>query len=151
MLLLGVPAAVGTLAFLRQSQALRHAKRLATRRPGIAPATLIDHLIAAGVREPVMDFVWDRIAPYYADGAILPHPDDDLDKDARIDPDDVEDIVADFFQRFSLPEPTRQQSEMIPSPLSVHGLAAYLDRRLCDHGQDSDALTDTLQRSPNPA
>lgn len=115
------------------------------------PAMLIDQLIASGVDEAVAEFVWDRIGPYYGEGDIFPHRDDDLDHDAGIDPEDVEDIVADFFRRFALAEPSNQKPEMIPMPLSIDGFARYLHDRLHVQGQDSDAPIDSRQRSPKPA
>lgn len=87
-------------------------------------------MVANGITEPVAEFVWDALGPYYGEGDILPHPDDDLTDDANIDPEDVEDIVADFFRRFSLPEPTKQQPEVIPASMSLLNFAHYLDGRL---------------------
>ncbi|WP_311268361.1 hypothetical protein [Sphingobium sp. WCS2017Hpa-17] len=108
----------------------RHARDLAAKRDGVPPATLIDLIIADGVAEPVAEFVWDALGPYYGEGDILPHPDDGLTEDANIDPEDVEDMVANFFRQFSLPEPTPQHPEFVPASMSISTLAHYLDERL---------------------
>lgn len=95
----------------------------------MAPWAMIDEMVASGIAEPVAEFLWDAISPYYGEGDILPHPDDDLEKDAGIDPEDIESIVADFFEIFALPEPTARSPETIPSSLSIAGFARYLDER----------------------
>ncbi|WP_420144006.1 hypothetical protein [Sphingobium sp.] len=75
------------------------------------------------------EYVWDVLAPHYGDGDILPHPDDDLTRDAHIDPDEVEDMVADVFSRFALPQPTVRHPESVPEAMTIPAFARYLDGR----------------------
>ena len=125
-----LPILIGGLTILGLWHARRHAQHLAAKRDGIAPAALIDLMIAAGIAEPVAEFVWDALGPYYGEGDTLPHLADDLTDDANIDPEDVEDMVADFFRRFALPEPTNQQPELVPASMTIASFAHYLDERL---------------------
>lgn len=120
---------MGGLVLCGHWHAKRQARRLAAKRDGMAPWAMIDGLVASGIAESVAEFLWNAISPYYGEGDILPHPDDDLEKDASIDPEDIEDIVADFFEIFALPEPTANSPETIPLPLSIAGFACYLDER----------------------
>lgn len=128
-MLLAALFVAGCLIALTKWRSRLHAKQLAAKRSGMPPALLIDRLIAAGVSENVAEYAWDIIGPYYGEGDILPHPDDDLSDDAGIDPEDIEDMVAEFFRHFALPEPTRKQPEQIPLPLTILKFAQYLDRR----------------------
>jgi hypothetical protein len=127
--LLVPPAIIAGLAIWGTWQAKRHAAQLAAKRIGLHPSRLIDILIEQGVEEQIAEFVWEMVGPYYGDGDIAPHPDDDLTLDANIDPEDVEDMVAEFFRRYELPQPTAQNPETIPAPLTILGLAIYLSRR----------------------
>jgi hypothetical protein len=120
---------MGGLVLCGHWHAKRQARRLAAKRDGMAPWAMIDGLVASGIAEPVAEFLWDAISPYYGEGDILPHPDDDLATEAGIDSEDVEDMVADFFRLFAMPEPTAQSPETIPSPLSIAGFARYLNER----------------------
>ncbi|PSO11183.1 hypothetical protein FB595_10157 [Sphingobium sp. AEW010] len=87
---------------------------------------MIDWLINEGVGEPVAEFIWDALSPYYGDGDNLPHPNDDLIEDAGIDPEDLEDIVAKFFQEGGLSEPTASNPEHIPQDMSICDFGHYL-------------------------
>lgn len=128
--LLVPPVIIGGLTILGLWHGRRHAQHLTAKRDGIAPAALIDWLIADGIAEPVAEFVWDAIGPYYGEGDVPPHPADDLTDDANIDPQDVEDMVADFFRRFALQEPTVLEPEIVPISMSIATFAHYLDGRL---------------------
>lgn len=134
-LLLAIPLLLGGFAIFAYCQSTRHARQLAAKRAGITPSALIDGLVADGITEAVAEFVWDALGIYYAEGDLLPHPDDDLTDDAGIDPEDIEDIVALFFRQFSLREPTKQKPETIPAPLRIAGFARYLDRKLQEEAQ----------------
>ncbi|MDT7535974.1 hypothetical protein OVY48_21485 [Sphingobium sp. SA2] len=117
---------LGLLGVFGSVQARRRLRRLTTQRQGVHPSTLIDQLIQAGVRESVTEFIWDALSPYYGDGDILPHQDDDLIRDAGIDPEDIEDIVASFFHQNRLSEPTTDDPEHIPQNMSICALGHYL-------------------------
>lgn len=119
--------AIGIGAFIWEK---RRTRCLTAKRQGMSPSALLDWLIAAGISEPVADFVWDALGRYYGEGDVPPHPDDDLSEDAGIDPEDIEDFVAAFFDDFSLPQPSKNDPEIIPKPLTLAGFAQYLQSKL---------------------
>ncbi|WP_143066725.1 hypothetical protein [Sphingobium sp. YR768] len=93
---------------------------------------MIDGLVASGIAEPVAEFLWDAISPYYGEGDILPHPDDDLATDAGIDSEDIEDMVADFFRLFALPGtdgPVAGNHSLVPQHRRLRALSGRTAHR----------------------
>jgi len=71
--------------------------------------------------------------PFYH-APLVPYPDDRVDDLLKIDPDDIEDIVAAFWAGADLPVPSAQHPVIIPRCLTVRELAQWLDDQAREAG-----------------
>lgn len=81
-------------------------------------------------RIPICEAVFDWIALYYGREA-APNAHDKMKGNLCIDPGDMEDFMAAFFQRNDIPLPNRKKPALLPDERSVtlNGSACYLARR----------------------
>lgn len=77
----------------------RRQRRLAATRSPIDAREFAERLSAAGVEQPVSQFVWDEFQPYYF-APLTPYPEDRPISELRIDADDLSDIAMKFEKRF---------------------------------------------------
>lgn len=85
-------------------------------------------LVARGVSPAIPPAVRVAVAHLYGTG-VSPHPDDDFARFLAIDGDEIEDIVADAWDRLSLPRPDRDRPEQVPVLKDLADMADYLDQR----------------------
>lgn len=105
----------------------RRQSRLARSRPPIEPDEFIARLARGGVSEPTAAFVLESFAPYYQ-SRLTPEPDDHVTSTMRIDPEDMEDIAAAYWERFDIPPPSSADPVLLPDDPSLVAFGLWLDR-----------------------
>ena len=99
---------------------------MATKRPALTKAEFISKLVAAGVREETANFVWDEAVYHYTE-PLKPDPSDFWEGTMRIDPEDLEDITAKFWNEHGWVEPSPQNPVVLPANPSLLEFAKWLD------------------------
>ena len=104
-------------------------RRVASQRSNFERAAFISELAKSGVSENVAKTLYDALLPTCVKG-VLPHPDDGLCGFYFDDPEDMEDLIEDMFEKLELPMPTRYEPEITPHLESARDLAVYLQEKL---------------------
>ena len=102
---------------------------MASQRSNFERAAFISELAKSGVSENVAKTLYDALLPTCVKG-VLPHPDDGLCGFYFDDPEDMEDLIEDMFEKLELPMPTRYEPEITPHLESARDLAVYLQEKL---------------------
>ena len=104
-------------------------RRVASQRLNLERAAYTSELAKSGVSEKVSTSLYDALLPTCVKG-VLPHPDDGLCGFYFEDPEDMEDLLKDMFDKLELPLPTRYEPEITPHLESARYLAVYLQGKL---------------------
>lgn len=104
-------------------------RRVASQRLNLESAEYATELARSGVSERVATTLYDALKPSCVKG-VLPHPDDGLCGFYFDDPEDMEDLVEEMFEKLELPAPTRYEPEITPHLESARDLAGYLQGKL---------------------
>ena len=104
-------------------------RRVAGQRPSLDRQSYAVELHSSGVWEPVAFALYDALQPICVKN-VMPHPDDGLMGFYFDDPEDMEDLVEEMFERLGLPMPKRYDSEATPYLESARDLAIYLQKKM---------------------
>jgi hypothetical protein len=83
-------------------------------------------LVADGVAPAVAQAVRSVASRFYGEG-ISPHPDDDFARFLGVEPEEIEEMVAEVWPKLGLAEPTAADPQHIPQLRDLRELARYLD------------------------
>jgi hypothetical protein len=107
----------------------RMQRRVARQRPSLDRQAYGEEFARSGVSSKVADAIHDSLAVLCVKG-VSPHPDDGLTGFYFDDPEDMEDLVEEMFEKLGLPMPTRYAPEITPHLNSVRELGVYLQSKL---------------------
>ena len=109
----------GSLGFLSQKQ-----RRLSRRRPNLEAEPFVRSL-GSGCDPLIGGWVYRQLDVHLPD-YLKPHPTDRIFADLAIDPDDYCAIGREHFDRWSLPQPTTDDPEVLPEDPTVAQFVRYL-------------------------
>ena len=101
---------------------------MAAQRNPLSESEFISQMIVTGVRQETAKFVWDEAAAYYIE-PLRPDPSDHWEATMRIDPGDLEDVTARFWQQQGWEEPSRKDPVILPNDPTLQGYALWLDQQ----------------------
>jgi hypothetical protein len=101
---------------------------MAANRAALTKADFISNLVAAGVQEQTASFVWDAAIYYYSE-PLRPDPSDRWEGTMRIDPEDLEDVTANFWKQRGWVEPSPKNPVVLPDDPTLLEFAQWLDRQ----------------------
>lgn len=103
-------------------------RRVASQRPNLDRDSYILNLAGSSVSPDVAGRLYDALQGYSVKG-VAPHPDDGLYGFYFDDPEEMEDLVEEMFERLELPKPKRYDPEITPHMESARALAVYLQQK----------------------
>jgi hypothetical protein len=106
-------------------------RRVARQRPSFDRDAFAEELARSGVSSAVAAPLYDAVAELCVKG-VAPHPDDSLTGFYFDDPEDMEDLIAEMFDRLELPTPSRYAPEASPHLESLRSLSVYLQSKLAN-------------------
>ncbi len=104
-------------------------RRVARQRPSLDHEAFARDLAGSGVLPAVAAALYEAVIGLCVKG-VAPHPDDGLMGFYFEDPEDMEDLIEEMFDKLKLPKPTRYEPEITPELESLRSLAVYLQAKL---------------------
>ncbi|MEO6360893.1 MAG: hypothetical protein ABIO43_10015 [Sphingomicrobium sp.] len=105
----------------------RRFSRIAEGRPPTNWDQLVSDLIAAGASLDTATYLTEEIKPYYV-RKLTPYCDDRLFSTLQIDPEDIEDLVAEYWRLRGWLLPSATEPQLIPADPSLVEFALWLER-----------------------
>jgi hypothetical protein len=107
----------------------RMQRRVAQKRPSLGRQAYVTELALSDVSPDVAGTIYDALQPSCVKG-VAPHPDDGLCGFYFDDPEDMEDLIEEMFEKLGLPMPTRYEPEITPHLQSARELGVYLQSKI---------------------
>ena len=101
---------------------------VASSRPNLSSREFVEIMSARSVTREVATVLREELIGYCSD-EMTPHPDDRLNEDFSIDPDELEVVVENIWETLDLPRPTPSAPQAIPAVETIADLGSYLQRR----------------------
>lgn len=107
----------------------RMQRRVARERPNLDQDSYAEEFARSDVSPDVARAIYDALQSNCVEG-VAPHPDDGLCGFYFDDPEDMEDLIEEMFEKLGLPMPTRYEPEITPHLESARDLGIYLQSKV---------------------